>query len=314
MVIENKALAVNPIDWIISLRGFLVQEFPVILGLDCAGVVVSVGLEAAASFSVGDRVLALTESIFSPLQDKGGFQKYSAVRTLTASRLPQNTTFVEGSTFPLAALTAAIGLFHKDHLALDLPQTPAAPHNGKTVLVWGGASSVGANAIQMTVAAGYCVVTTASASDFELVRRAGATHVFDYRKPSVVGSVLAVLGGTDFVGTFVAAAKGVSFRHASKITAAAPGVRHMVSAPLYPLGFESDVTSTWTDLGVANYLAETRRLATHVFHDFLPRALATRAISVTPAPRVLGRGLDKLQAALDIMAEGVSAEKLVVEM
>jgi NADPH:quinone reductase-like Zn-dependent oxidoreductase len=41
---------------------------------------------------------------------------------------------------------------------------------GKTLLVWGGSTSVGSNAIQLGVAAGYEVVTTASPKNFDYVR------------------------------------------------------------------------------------------------------------------------------------------------
>ncbi|GEQ70324.1 hypothetical protein JCM33374_g4000 [Metschnikowia sp. JCM 33374] len=318
IVIENKAVAINPIDSIIGKSGFLVKEFPVILGMDSAGVVVSVGADAAADFKPGDRVFALTESIFSPNQDKGGFQKYSAARTLTVGKLPDGVSFVEGSTFPLGALTAAIGLFHSKHLALELPQVPKATSSetskGKTVLVWGGASSVGANAIQMAVAAGYRVVSTASEKNFDVVRSLGAEQVLDYHQSSIVPDAISALSGSDFVGTFLAAASGDSFQQAAEITKAVKGVGHVVSAPLYPKDFSADVELSWTNLGIDNYSDETRKLASHLFGHFLPRALEAQAIRVIPAPRVVGTGVDKFQDALDAIAAGVSASKLVVEL
>ncbi|KAM9912169.1 hypothetical protein OXX59_004636 [Metschnikowia pulcherrima] len=314
IIVENKAVAINPIDFIIAKSGFLVQKFPVILGLDSAGVVVATGTEAAKTFTKGDRVLALTESIFSPNQDKGGFQKYSAVRTLTTSKIPDDVSFVEGSTFPLGIFTAAIGLFIQDNLALDFPQVPKKGENGKTVLIWGGASSVGANAIQLAVAAGYRVVATASEKNFELVRKLGATEVLDYRKDSIVDDTTKVLANTDFVGTFLAAANGDSFSQAADITQAVNEKAQLVSAPLYPKDFKPKVKASWTNLSIANYPEETRKLASHIFGEFLPRALEEKAFGIVPAPRVLGNGLEKLQEGLQIMAAGVSAEKLVVEL
>jgi NADPH:quinone reductase-like Zn-dependent oxidoreductase len=50
---------------------------------------------------------------------------------------------------------------------------------GKRVFVWGGASSVGGNAIQSARAAGLEVLTTASGRNFEYVKKLGASVVFD---------------------------------------------------------------------------------------------------------------------------------------
>ncbi|KAF8000994.1 hypothetical protein HF325_004783 [Metschnikowia pulcherrima] len=298
IIVENKAVAINPIDFIIAKSGFLVQKFPVILGLDSAGVVVATGTEAAKTFTKEDR----------------GFQKYSAVRTLTTSKIPDDVSFVEGSTFPLGIFTAAIGLFIQDNLALDFPQVPKKGENGKTILIWGGASSVGANAIQLAVAAGYRVVATASEKNFELVRKLGATEVLDYRKDSIIDDATKVLANTDLVGTFLAAANGDSFSQAADITQAVNEKAQLVSAPLYPKDFKPKVKASWTNLSIANYPEETRKLASHIFGEFLPQALERKAFSIVPAPRVLGKGLENLQEGLQIMAAGVSAEKLVVEL
>lgn len=314
IVIENKAISINPIDSIIFNSGFLVRQFPVILGLDSAGIVTSVGTDAASSFKKGDRVFALTESVFAPNQVKGGFQKYSAVRTLTVGKIPKHVSFVEASTFPLALFTAGIALFKKEHLALDFPGIPKNAQNGKTVLIWGGASSVGANAIQLAVAAGYRVVSTSSEKNADLVRSLGAAEVYDYRKSTVVDEIVAALSGTDFVGTFLAAASGDSFKQAADITKAAKGVGHVVSAPLYPKDFKAEVELSWTNLSIADYPEETRQLAQYLFGKFLPQALDNELFDVIPSPRVLGKGLEKLQEALDTMSSGVSAEKLVVEL
>ena len=49
-----------------------------------------------------------------------------------------------------------------------------------------------------------------------------------------------------------------------------------------------------------------------IYRDFLPAALADGRYRAVPKPRVIGDGLEHLQAALDIQREGVSAEKVVV--
>jgi NADPH:quinone reductase-like Zn-dependent oxidoreductase len=69
--------------------------------------------------------------------------------------------------------TAACGLFQEDHLALQRSSALPKP-TSKTLLVWGGSTSVGSNAIQLAVAAGYEVFTTASPKNFDYVKKLGA--------------------------------------------------------------------------------------------------------------------------------------------
>ena len=59
IVIRNRAVAINPLDWIIQVEGNLTYgwlKYPTVLGSDVAGEVVEVG-SAVTRFQVGDRVL-----------------------------------------------------------------------------------------------------------------------------------------------------------------------------------------------------------------------------------------------------------------
>jgi len=51
-----------------------------------------------------------------------------------------------------------------------------------------------------------------------------------------------------------------------------------------------------------------------IYADFLPDALADGRYIAAPAPLVVGRGLDKIPAALEAQKKGVSAQKLVVAL
>lgn len=57
VVVQNKAIAINPVDWKIQDHGIFIQQWPTILGCDVAGEVVEVGSEVK-DFKVGDRVTA----------------------------------------------------------------------------------------------------------------------------------------------------------------------------------------------------------------------------------------------------------------
>ena len=66
--------------------------------------------------------------------------------------------------------------------------------NGKWLLVWSGASSVGNFGIQLGKLAGYSVVTTASKSNFDMLRSLGADDVFDYNDPDVASKIKKATG------------------------------------------------------------------------------------------------------------------------
>ena len=55
VLIEIHAAALNPSDWKIQALGILVTKFPVVLGIDSAGVVKKVGA-GVTNLAVGDRV------------------------------------------------------------------------------------------------------------------------------------------------------------------------------------------------------------------------------------------------------------------
>lgn len=113
---------------------------------------------------------------------------------------------------PLGISTAAAGLYLPGYLGLDLPSPNANANNPdtgkgkkkKTLLIWGGSSSVGATAIQLARASGLDVITTASVSNFAFVREMGAAAVFDYQSQSVVEDIVRQIQGDggEFVGIY----------------------------------------------------------------------------------------------------------------
>lgn len=95
----------------------------------------------------------------------GGFQHYVRVQAAKAAILPANISYAAGSVLPLAVDTAAVGLFSPttENKGLGLAYPSLNPkHSNQVVVVWGGSSSVGALATQLTTAAGATVIATAS--------------------------------------------------------------------------------------------------------------------------------------------------------
>ena len=108
-------------------------------------------------------------------------------------------SYESAAVLPLALSTAACGLFQKDQLALQYPSVRSKP-TGKTLLIWGGSTSVGSNAIQLAVAAGYEVITTSSPKNFEYVKKLGANLAFDYNSKTVVRDVIEALKDKHIAG------------------------------------------------------------------------------------------------------------------
>jgi len=197
IVVRNAAVAVNLMDRRIQSRGdlmFTYLKHPFVLGFDMAGEVVEVG-KGVTRFAVGDRVLGLSRAAEESINNsaEGAFQQYAILRQDYVSPIPDEVAYEDASVVPLGFATAPAALFDKTQLGLDMPRQPARPATGQTVLVWGGSTSVGCNAVQLAVAAGYEVFATASPKNFQYLRKLGAARVFDYDSSTVVDDVLAAL-------------------------------------------------------------------------------------------------------------------------
>lgn len=342
IVVRNRAVAINPLEWIIQVAGTLTYrwlKYPAVLGSDVAGEVVEVGA-AVTRFRVGDRVLghAVGTDKDANTAAEGGFQLYTVLLERMAAPIPDALAFEDACVLPLAVSTAACGLFQSDQLALAHPSAKADP-TGKTLLVWGGSTSVGSNAIQLAVAAGYEVIATASPRNFDYVKALGAAHVFDYRSPSVETEIVDVLKGRTLAGAiaFGTTSAGACIR----IAGACKGNR-FVSIATPPVSFAHLGEPTRGSLvmprliarlvgsNIAMQFASRRRgvrikyifgtslkaneVSTLIYRDFLPDALADGRYLALPKPTVVGRGLDDIQHALDIQRKGVSAAKVVVTL
>lgn len=51
-----------------------------------------------------------------------------------------------------------------------------------------------------------------------------------------------------------------------------------------------------------------------VWHKYIPQALASGKFQAKPDPEVIEGGLEKVQTGIDLLRQGVSAKKVVVEI
>ncbi|KAB5547270.1 chaperonin 10-like protein [Coniochaeta sp. 2T2.1] len=314
ILVRNHAIAINPIDAKIHQGVPYPVTFPAILGEDVAGEVVAVG-PGVTRFKMGDRVAGAAAGFFTKRPKESAFQTYTVLEANVACRLPDALSYEQAVVFPLGISTAAAALFGADLLNLRLPTYPARePTVGKeeVLLVWGGASSVGLNAIQLAVAAGYEVLTTCSPANFSLVERLGASRAFDYASPTVVADLVAAVqqgkGKKTSVGAFDAVGgHAACVEFVRKAAEEGGGVKFVATAVR---GF-ADVEG----VGIKQCQSLTikdNHIGKAVWEDYLPRALEGGGFVPAPEPRVVGRGLEAVQAAIELKAGGVSAREKVV--
>lgn len=168
VLIQAYAAAVNPVDWKIRegyLKGHLEYAFPLVLGWDVAGVVLKVGPNVT-TFQVGDKVFSRPAT-----HRNGTYAEYVAVDEHLVAPKPDNITYEEAASVPLAGLTAWEALHELTHVAPN-----------QKVLIHGGAGGVGIYAIQLAKAFGAHVATTASTSNLDFVKAYGADVAIDYTK------------------------------------------------------------------------------------------------------------------------------------
>nr|WP_315265910.1 zinc-binding alcohol dehydrogenase family protein [Microbacterium lemovicicum] len=342
VVVEVRALAVNALDAIIQSNGRVMYgwlSYPVVLGEDIAGVVVEVGADVSG-FSVGDRVMSYAMGL-----EKGrdavtgsGFQAFVAVDAGVTSLLPVAVAFEDAAVMPLAVTTAAAGLFEQKQLGLDYAGLGRAEPRDEIVVIWGGATSVGGNAIQLARAAGYRVMTTASAHNHDRMRSLGAEAVFDYHDRDVVEQIVTAVAGSAVAGILaIAVGSGMP----SVRVARATGARRvaMASPPVSfydqprRAGFSFQRLSLFLKLGCRSALLQAHSLASRVrasfiwgsaiaaspvgaaiWRSYLPEALAAGTHQLYPDAQIVAGGLPAIQGALDTVRDGISSTKLVVTL
>ena len=181
VLVRVRASGVNPSD--VKLRAGArpgaTMAFPrIVPHSDGAGVIEAVG-DGVDGGRVGERVWIWNGQW---RRAHGTAAEYVALPAEQAVRLPEGTRFAEGACLGIPALTAWYGVLGD------------GPVEGRTVLVTGGAGSVGRYAVQIARLAGATVITTVSSA--EKGSHAGAAdHVLNYREEQVAPRVMELTGG-----------------------------------------------------------------------------------------------------------------------
>jgi NADPH:quinone reductase-like Zn-dependent oxidoreductase len=314
LVIKTKSIALNPADVVVQKLGILIQKYPAILGCDVAGEVVEIHPSLTDVYNIGDRVIGAA----SCLKTKDGtycysaFQEYVVLKAPCIAKIPEGVEFEDAVVLPLGVSTAASCLFMGETLGLIPPFVDSLQAGqGKTLLIWGASSSVGSCGLQLAVQAGYQVIGVASKRNHAMVEGLGAIKCFDQNDSSLVEDIVTYLEGKDVVGAFDAISQDSTLNAVCDILDQSGGRR--LAASVKP-GAEAKATK-----GVeikTNFMIDMAGIGPfqEALWQWLNKAMEEKKIKYFPPSEVVGKGLEDVQKAVDLLGKGVSAKKLVVSI
>lgn len=177
VVVDVKAIGVNPVETYIRAGKYGPREFPFTPGADCAGEVSAVGA-GVTRLKVGDRV-------YTAGTVSGAYAEKALCNQGTVFALPEKVSFAQGAALGVPAATAYRALFHRGRVKA-----------GEVVLIHGASGGVGLAAVQLARAFGCIVIGTGgSAGGRELVAREGAHHVLDHHAAGYLEELMKLTGG-----------------------------------------------------------------------------------------------------------------------
>lgn len=171
LLVEIKAISVNPVDTKVRSPQAKIEDQPRILGWDAAGVVREVGA-AVTGFQPGDEVIYAGD-----ITRPGSNSEFQLVDERIVGYKPQNLEFATSAALPLTSITAWEALFER------LNVSKSGVDAGKTILIINGAGGVGLIAIQLAKKlARLNVIASASRSEtIAWCQKLGADLIVNHR-------------------------------------------------------------------------------------------------------------------------------------
>jgi len=149
-------------------------DLPFIPGLECAGIVDSVGTEADRSW--------LGRHVVAPVWF-GGYAEAVLTQPEDVVVMPPGKSFEEGAAVSVTYLTAYHGLYYLGNL-----------QQGDWVLIHTAAGGVGTAAVQLAKLRGATVIGVASAAKQQFLRSIGVDHPIDYASQHFEDETLRLTG------------------------------------------------------------------------------------------------------------------------
>ncbi|KAJ4352024.1 uncharacterized protein N0V89_007370 [Didymosphaeria variabile] len=302
VVIQVVVSGSNPKDW--KIPEWMGQTANT--GDDIAGIVHSIG-ENVWEFKKDDRVASFHEM----MTPGGSFAEYAVGWQHTTFHIPQKISFEEAATLPLAAMTAAIGLHVR--LGLDAPWVPHSKNPETPLVVYGGASAVGAYAIKLAQRANIHPIIAVAGRGIPFVEKlldlSKGDTIVDYRKgdDAVVSGIKDVLKGKKLQYAFDAVSEHNSYTNIVQVLEKDGHITLVLPGKKYE-GIPETVDKTITSVGEAH---KNDKDFAYVFFRYIAKGLDEGWFQGHPAKVVKG-GLEGVEKALTDLKEGnASAVKYV---
>jgi NADPH:quinone reductase-like Zn-dependent oxidoreductase len=286
---------------------------PINQGDDISGTVHAVGANVT-EFKVGDRVAAFHEM----MTPHGSYAEYALSWNHTTFHLPKTTSFEEGAAIPLAAMTAALGLYQRLGLPEPWQRNSALgkPFAEEPLVIWGAGSAVGSYALQLAARSNIHPILCVAGKSVDHVKQfldpAKGDVIFDYRPGNnkVVENIKKHLGGKKLRYAFDAVSEHGSYQAISEVLDLKEGrITLVLPGQEYP-EIPASIAKTITSVGSVHKEEEGREFA-YVFFRYFSRGLKEGWFKGQPTQTVPG-GLGGIQKALKDLKDGkASAVKYV---
>jgi acrylyl-CoA reductase (NADPH) len=210
----------------VSKRGKIVRKFPMVLGIDLAGTVVS---SASDEFQPGDRVLACGQGLGE--SEWGGYTERARVNAGALVRVPDGITLEQAMQIGTAGFTAML-------CVMALERNGVRPDE-REVVVTGAAGGVGSIAVMLLARLGYRVAASTGRAELEpYLRGLGATTIVRRSELATDGAPMQSerwAGGIDTVGGQTLATVYAQTAYEGAIACCGMAGGHELHATVWPL-------------------------------------------------------------------------------
>ncbi|KAK3940937.1 alcohol dehydrogenase-like protein [Diplogelasinospora grovesii] len=292
----------NPKDW--KLPNLLRPDVVMNQGDDIAGVVERVG-QRVFEFRPGDRVAAFHEM----MTPHGSYAEYAIAWAHTTFHIPHETTFEEAAAIPLAAMTAALGLYQRLGLPQPFPQQQTSHHHDIPLVIYGAASAVGIYALQLALRSNIhpiiCVVGRAREYVEGFIDRSKGDALVDYREgdEAVVRGIKAALRGRELMHALDAVSEKGSPQNLGRVLAKGGKVTFVLGGPKDEL-LPDHVNWSITLVGAVHREDEgSEKDFGYVYYRYMARGLQEGWFRPQRTEVVKG-GLNGVQTALENLRDG----------
>ena len=292
VVVENHAIALNPVDWKLIAAGHRDWQPGHVPGVDGAGRIIAVG--EGVPLEIGTRV-----AYHQFIGKSGSFATHTRLSAEAVLRIPDGLTEIVAAALPCPGITAWQALNKVPEKA------------GRDVLVIGAGGAVAQYLVQLALVCQYRVWATAAPRHHAHLLDLGVAGVFDYRDESWRAALQAAIGMRKLYAAF----DTVSGAHAASLAPMLGYGGHLVCIqdrvehhPLPP--FSSAVSLHELALGsIHEYGVRADWVEFRTAGERMLQQLAMRTLS---APAIVTQPFEALPESLTALKAGQPGKRIIL--